>query len=776
MYRFILQTYSTYSKHVLVVKKLIIELSKKKIIIISFTLLISLIGIISLTHLNFLDRKSLYCISFLRQIIGIICLIYLPGALIVRILKIHVSDSEELVYSVGLSLSLIMISGFLMNMIYPLIGLSKPISLWVFLLTFSVINFVLLSIIYISNAEHVSPRTQLNYRKYNWIYLLLPIMAVIGSKYIWIHNNSLITLALILIIAIIPMAAITDKLIKEQMYTFIIYMVALALLLHNTMVSPYPLRINVDGEYFYQQLVFQNEFWDHKLPGASNTVLSIVMIAPIFSKVLNMSVFWLFKLIYPIIFSFVPVILYQIYSKQINKKYAFISTLFFMFFFYFYTETPLLRRQEISILYYSLIILLLIDQNIPLVKKRALSTIFLMCLVISHYTTASLCLLLFTFAYLIDKHIITKLPINILIKQKTRTFVVTNSDKIPKKYSDLSKVSKNYLIIFIVFLISWITYVGSSYVLNNITLLGEAMYLDFFTQSEKSKYISSAFGIGFFELHPVAMIYAILQYFSQLCIIIGSIGIIINQNEFKRSYVSLIISAFIFLSICIIAPHLSVSINIVRIYFILLIILSPLCIIGGHILWTQLTKFITYIQNKYNVKYYKKINFKNDSIFLLLFVFIFLIPYFLCNIGFVFDIGNFDEEAVQIPKSPSLNLNYNTGYHTEKEVIAAIQASKITNKNLPIYGDKYIGYDLISSWNTNSKVLINRNIEERSYLFLRKWNIISHSFKLVGADAVEQDIININENFLKNRPKIYDNNNAIIYGPIPFQTSRGNSE
>lgn len=750
---------------------MIIELSKKKLIIISLTLVISLIGLISITQINFLDKQSFYYVSFLRQIVGLVCLICLPGTLILRILKIgEISNTEKLIYSVGLSISIIMIVGSIINEIYPLIGFSKPISLWSLLMTFSGINLILLVIIYTDKKEHnYTKKIQLDFKElHNLIYVLLPILAIIGARYLWDYNNKLITLTLIIIIAVISIAAIADKVIKKPTYTLLVYMIALALLLHNTMVSPYPLRINADGEYLYQQLVIKNGFWDYKVPTSANSALSIVTLGPILSIILNVDVFYLFKFIYPLIFSLVPLTAYIIYSKQINEKCSFISTLFFMFFFSFYTEAILLRRQEISFLYFSSIILLMIDQNIDLFKKNILSTIFLISLVVSHYTMSAICLILFTFTYLIDRFIVPKISINILKKQKTTVELKSvDDDKIFNKYLNSNKFSNSYLILLVVLLISWVMYIGSSHVFNNIILLGQYIYSEFFIQSNKSKYLSSAFGEGILEHHAVAVIYAILQYFSQLCIAIGSVGIIVSPSKFKKSYISLVIAALIILLIVVVAPHLSIAISIFRIYLILLIILSPLCVIGGHILWIQIKKLLFSLSdNICRTKCYKINKYKTNQLFIFIFVLIFLIPYFLFNVGFVFEIGNYNKDPIPIPKSLSLNSKLNSGYYTEQEVTAAIKASKIKNQNSPIYGDMFIGYDLISGWDNNSQMLLNTSIEEKSYLFLRKWNLITGNISIISSDYKKQEDISIDKYFVKNRPKIYENGNSTIYGFI----------
>ena len=74
---------------------------------------------------------------------------FIPGILILRILKIHeIGNIETLLYSVGLSLTILMITGFIMNFIYPMFGILKPISLYYLLITISGLVTILIVLSY----------------------------------------------------------------------------------------------------------------------------------------------------------------------------------------------------------------------------------------------------------------------------------------------------------------------------------------------------------------------------------------------------------------------------------------------------------------------------------------------------------------------------------------------------------------------------------------------------------------------------------------------------
>lgn len=93
-------------------------------------------------------------IPILRQFVGFIYLTFIPGIIILRILKLHkLGNIETLLYSVGLSFATLMFTGFLMNMTCPLIGISKPISSMPLIITISAVVLMLFVLSYIRDKE-----------------------------------------------------------------------------------------------------------------------------------------------------------------------------------------------------------------------------------------------------------------------------------------------------------------------------------------------------------------------------------------------------------------------------------------------------------------------------------------------------------------------------------------------------------------------------------------------------------------------------------------------
>ena len=88
-----------------------------------------------------------------------------------------------------------------------------------------------------------------------------------------------------------------------------------------------------------------------------------MLLGPILSLTCGISVVWLFKVVYPLIFALVPVALYVVFRDQTNDKVAFLSAFLFVAVQEFFVALPVIARQEIGELFLVLIVLVLVDKQ-----------------------------------------------------------------------------------------------------------------------------------------------------------------------------------------------------------------------------------------------------------------------------------------------------------------------------------------------------------------------------------------------------------------------------
>jgi len=182
-------------------------------------------------------------IPLLRHLIGFVYISFFPGILILRILKIHnTTEVQTVLYSVGLSVSTIMLIGFVVNAFYPLIGIHQPISIIPLIATISIVVLILSIVCYLvdgdfSNTSFISTSEILHAPFL--LLSLIPLLSIIGTYCVNFCGNNIILMLLIAGIAIVAILIGYGKFIPINLIPFAIWVLSLALIWHYTLITGY---------------------------------------------------------------------------------------------------------------------------------------------------------------------------------------------------------------------------------------------------------------------------------------------------------------------------------------------------------------------------------------------------------------------------------------------------------------------------------------------------------------------------------------------------------
>ena len=243
-----------------------------------------------------------------------------------------------------------MLIGFFVNIIFQLIRIPNPISLLPLIIIFSIFVIGLSYLCYlrdynVSNPNFIDSKDLLS--PYVLFLMLIPFLAIIGTYIMNLYGINIVLLFLIILICIILLLVAYNK-IPKKYYPFTIFIIAISLLFHTSLISNYVTGWDIQKEYYLADIVIKNAFWNLNIPSEVNAMLSITILAPILSIITKTDLDLIFKAVYPLLFSLVPLGLYIIFKIQTNEKIAFLSTFFFISFNVFYTEMLSLGRQEIG--------------------------------------------------------------------------------------------------------------------------------------------------------------------------------------------------------------------------------------------------------------------------------------------------------------------------------------------------------------------------------------------------------------------------------------------
>lgn len=684
-------------------------------------------------------------VPILRQLVCFIYLTFMPGAVILRAMNARkLEPIKSTLFAIGASLAALMFAGALLNIIGLYLGLTTPITLLPIMVMLTALVLILSVFCYLRDRksedkplldikEALSPPALFLY--------IVPFMAIFGAYLMNLFSDNVLLVLMILALVAIVLLVGFDKFIPKEMYPLAIFVVGVSLVLHNTLISTYINGWDVQFENYRATLVLTNGFWDPSTFSILNAMLSIVMLAPIYSIVMNMDIVWVFKLIYPLLFALVPLGLYEVFKRQSSEKIAFMATFFFTSLVVFYTEMLQLARQEIAELFLVLVIMLIINRNMDKAKWSVLFIIFSFSLVVSHYGL--------TYIFIASLIVVwALLYLGKMISLKNLRGIEVNT-----------RLSLILVVSLIMFCLVWYISIASGNPFETIVVLLSSIYSNLITGFMNPDKVQGlaliTTGGSVSALHKV---YLYLMLFTQALIMVGIAAVILKKDLVKISKeyftFSLVMVAILIAGISV--PFVASALNTTRLYQITLIFLAIFFVIG----WLAVSKLLGRLMHRDNPS--MPIAFGALAIFLAIFL--------MYNTGLVFEVFN------DVPISYSLNKTVDNAVYNNAEVAGAnwivnernpVLIDSMTNMYYlpPIYSDEY-RLQLLSGQNAEqaSKIPNNGKLFEVSYVYMGTYNILNDRMLVVNEnDATSGDSYVSADDISKDRGLIYSNGGSEVY-------------
>ena len=687
-----------------------------------------------------------------RQTIGFVYLSFVPGALILEILK---WDSKSklsfILYAIGLSIAFVMFVGALVNALFPFFGVSAPLSTPPLIVTIGTILLAASFVAYKrgSSAEansvlnfHISLRQVLGI-----IFLSsIPLLAVFGA----IYPSNLLLFIMIISIALLVVVSSFSKIIPSQLKPFVIFVIALSLLFQIPFLSQHLVGWDIFQEFYVFRLTQTNSLWNTALVSSAgevvvyNGMLSVTVLPTVYSNLLNLSGEWVFRVVYLLFYSLVPLTMYQMYKQPYGKSVAFLAVFYFILFPRFYMEE---RRQIIGELFFVLLISLVLNTRISVRKKLLISIVFGAALVVSHYSIFYIFMFCALFALTMST-----------VEGKLRR---------PKRFKIESKklINTTFLLIMLLFGISWYFYVTPDLGTNFLQVakgMVTSITTDFGDLQARGSGVSDFVTPDFNSLSLTSMADVIINKVPYILVFVGFFALVKKFRILSLSseYVYWLSANIIILLMLLVVPSFAPAFLPHRFYHISLIFLAPVCIFGG----MTLLRLI--------LKKFKKIKRKRSLILGVLSIFFIVIFFF--KVGFIAEITNDTPSNISISfnrmkasNDPIMLDSLYSAYSPEEDMWSAIWLSKFPSNDSGIYADTIarkhvlVAYGMIVvDWDHN---LHNDTIIiEDSYVYLRFFN----SEGLINDNGVVKNATGIMDQ-LNSKAKIYSNGKSEIYYSLP---------
>jgi uncharacterized membrane protein len=726
-------------------------------------------------------------LPIIRQIVLFVYLIFIPGILILRALNLHdLGSVNTTLYSIGLSLVTTMLIGLSLNVLLPLAGYTSPITLSPLTAALTAFVLVMCVLCYVRDRHYEGDAVvELEVSMVPWslLLMLVPFTAVFGTYLVNNYSDNILLLLMIAIIGVIVLLVGFTRLVPKKLFPLVIFVIALSLLFHNSLISDNLVGWDIHQEKYLADSTIIDGHWDVSVNHVINSMLSIMLLAPIISILTNIDIIWVYKIIFPLFFALVPVVLYQVYRKQSDEKLAFMAAFFFVSLVVFFSEMLSLARQELAELFLSLILLLIVDRSMNKSRWSLLFLAFAIALVLSHYG-------------------LTYIFIGTIIVGWALIYVVSKLRK-----SSLQDVNRRLgpmvIVALLAFCAIWYIYTSTSnplttmlYFSNRIEKPIEAAVTDFMTPetaaptltpgatpvitpipggtpvptakpisgtptpppatTQPIQLISSSGQASF--LHRM-FLYLLLS--TQGLIVVGLLTALFAgwPMQIRREFFALALINLMMLGAALVVPYFASSLNTTRTYQIALIFLAPFFVLG----WVNVFKAAGKI-TKRSMPGTVSVAIAALSVFMVL--------YLIFNTGMVFEI------ARDVPMSYSLdkqgaNVSYTIYNSMEKagaewsiSVQQAIERSNNMTYTPPIFSDIY-RWLFLQDWNASRSYLIPfvvNNTPPGSYVYLGTYNVLDDkAIQIMTAGQVQMTVQLDLKGFKDTRNKIYANGGSEVY-------------
>lgn len=338
-----------------------------------------------------------------RAVLGFAFITLVPGYLVRLILRINEPSAVQAVLnSAGLSVLYSLIVAIILN--FVLRGITQPLrgELFAGVLVFT--TTLLVGLLHLRGQLTTGfvfkiPNIGTRFWRAGALLTCLPVLSILGAHLVDKYGYDGLALAFVALIAAVPVLLRT-RIIPEKLEAYCILCVAVAVLYHTTIISPHIWGWDIHYEYYSASRIIQQGYWNPAYEGATYSLLTITTLSGLYSGVTGLSLAWVFKLIYPVLFAGLPLGVYELSKRLFDDEFVACLAPFLIIFYYgFFKDMP--DKQAIGEVFLVLILLAIVTVSVSSFKCRVLEVSFIAALIISHYSTSFLFVAFFAVSYVI---------------------------------------------------------------------------------------------------------------------------------------------------------------------------------------------------------------------------------------------------------------------------------------------------------------------------------------------------------------------------------------
>jgi uncharacterized membrane protein len=328
-----------------------------------------------------------------------------PGAVMLSLTPLHPREATvRIAWSLGGSMLVIMLIGLAFSELLPHLGDRRPLTTWSLTLALDAATFIGGAV----RAPKADPLRYLVERPPRngelllfGLLLLVPLGALAGAERL--NNGASGQFAFVVLALVgVGLAALVVKGngMPGWVLSASLYAAASATLLGTTMRSNYPFGFDIQIEYRMFASTLAAGAWHVPANGnAYAAMLSITVLPTALAAVSHVSGVTLFKLIYPLVFSIFPSLIFCLTSRWFPARAALFGPAVVIAQGFYAASIGALARQDIGLVYFALLVVTAFDDSLPRAVRQCGSIAAAVGMAISHYSTAYFACVILSLSY-----------------------------------------------------------------------------------------------------------------------------------------------------------------------------------------------------------------------------------------------------------------------------------------------------------------------------------------------------------------------------------------
>lgn len=325
-------------------------------------------------------------LSPLRALFGFAVVAVAPGVLLFWLLGSRDETfGRTALYGIVLSVGLVGMLSVAVSVLYPLVGIARPLSFLPVALTVSGLVAALAGLVYRRRLGITVAVPAVDQHDGPILAALaaLPLLAIAAAHRMNVAGDNALMYVFLLLTAGVVLVSIA--VVPRRLYPVAITSIAAAVFLHRNMITNSVVGSDIQVNYYVAQMLFDTGVWNPALGGVYLSLPTVTTVPATLSAVTGVSVAYVFKLGYSSLFALAPLGMYYAFRRPFGSNAAFVGGLFFILFFRTFYETP--DKERIAQLFIVLFLLTVVIDRDRLLEPKWLGAIFGIGIVLSHYTT-----------------------------------------------------------------------------------------------------------------------------------------------------------------------------------------------------------------------------------------------------------------------------------------------------------------------------------------------------------------------------------------------------